>query len=1057
MRFLVILTALAFLTVCPSLGVGQLSKPVLPTGKQTDKFDESKEAVIVEQNVTRATWEADGTGTRETTGVVRVQAESGVQQLGVLRFLYTASEETVDVDYVRVRKPDGTVVATPAYNIQEMPGEVTRSAPMYSDIREKHVTVKGLGVGDVLEYTIRYRTVSPQVPGQFWFEYTFEKFLVTKDEELWLSVPAGKYVNLSSPGLQPSVSEEAGHRIYHWKTANLEPKKRDKQRKRDAPPPSLVLSTFRTWDEVGRWYGALQAPQAAVTPAIRAKAAELTQGVTGDEARIRALYNFVSTRFHYVSLSFGIGRYQPHAADEVLDNGYGDCKDKHTLLAALLKAAGYDAWPALINTTRKITADVPSPGAFDHMFTAVPRGSSLLWLDTTPEVSPFGLLLANLRDKQALVISGEKATLITTPANPPFPSSQTFVAEGKLSSDGTFTGHVQRTARGDAEVLYRLGFRATAPQQWKELVQQVSYASGFGGEVAAVSASKPEDIDKPFEFSYDYTRKEYGGWQDRRITPPLPPFGIEVAPGDDTKPDEPVILGALGDVLYRAKMELPAGYTLAPPSPVDLVTDYAEYHAQYSFDKGVMKAERRFVIKKYEVPLADWDGYSKFRKAITDDEGHWIDLAERDASGKLATALPKSNDADTLNNSGRAALDARDFSRAADLLNQAVKADPRHKWAWNNLGLAYIGMRRLDDAASALRRQIEVSPNDQYAYNNLGRVLSMQGNYDEAARAFEKQIAINPQDRWAHSNLGALLLRQKEYDDAIRELQAAVAIPGKDPNNQFLLGQAYLGIGQTEKAMAALDLAVQELPSPMMLNNVAYVLAEKGGDLDKARAFAESAVSSLNGMLLGVKLNKLQMQDVALVNLLGMTWDTLGWIYFQQGDLAQADRYLAASWNLSQDGVVGDHLGQVYEKQGRKTEAAHQYAQSIAAPGTPAETRARLVALAGDKQADAAVRKAREEISRARSITVSRSVPRQATAEFFISFMPGGKVDEVKFVTGDQQLRDAEKELAALKYNIVFPDVQPSKLIRRGILACTVAGAACQFVLLLPSSVTSVD
>ena len=98
----------------------------------------------------------------------------------------------------------------------------------------------------------------------------------------------------------------------------------------------------------------MQRPQIAVTPQIQAKAAELTKGLSTDEDKIRALYNYVSTQFHYVSLSFGNGRYQPHAAEDVLENEYGDCKDKHTLLAALLKAAGYDAWPALINSSRKI-------------------------------------------------------------------------------------------------------------------------------------------------------------------------------------------------------------------------------------------------------------------------------------------------------------------------------------------------------------------------------------------------------------------------------------------------------------------------------------------------------------------------------------------------------------------------------------------------------------------------------------------------------------------------------------------------------------------------------
>ena len=63
---------------------------------------------------------------------------------------------------------------------------------MYSDIHQKHVAVRGLGVGDVLEYQVTLRTLKPEVPGQFWFEYTFEKNLIILDEQLDLDVPADK-------------------------------------------------------------------------------------------------------------------------------------------------------------------------------------------------------------------------------------------------------------------------------------------------------------------------------------------------------------------------------------------------------------------------------------------------------------------------------------------------------------------------------------------------------------------------------------------------------------------------------------------------------------------------------------------------------------------------------------------------------------------------------------------------------------------------------------------------------------------------------------------------
>jgi hypothetical protein len=129
--------------------------------------DFSKEAYVIERYTTQVTVEADGTATREVTSSVRMLADAGVKTFAVLNFTYTSANEVVDIDSVSVRKPDGTVVKTPDYNIQDMPSDVTRTAPLYSDIHEKHVAVKGLGVGDTLEYHVRYRIVKPEVPRSF--------------------------------------------------------------------------------------------------------------------------------------------------------------------------------------------------------------------------------------------------------------------------------------------------------------------------------------------------------------------------------------------------------------------------------------------------------------------------------------------------------------------------------------------------------------------------------------------------------------------------------------------------------------------------------------------------------------------------------------------------------------------------------------------------------------------------------------------------------------------------------------------------------------------------
>ena len=435
---------------------------------------------------------------------MRIQSEAGVQQWGVLSGGYSSANERVEIGYVRVRKADGTVVETLPDSAQDVTSEIMRTAPMYSDYHEKHIAVKGLGVGDLLEYQITLRLHTPLIPGQFWYAYDFNKVNVVLDEEIEVSLPKEREVKVGSPDLKPMIADSGNRRVYNWKTMNGVGKDKVEPR-RELPPPAILVTTFKSWEEVGRWWNGLEQEQAKPTAEIRAKADELTRTAATREEKVRALYNYVSTRFRYISISFGIGRFQPHAALEVFKNEYGDCKDKHTLLAALLAAEGIEAYPVLMNSSRHIDPNVPSPGQFDHVVTAVPEtpnSSKLIWLDTTAEVAPYGFLTFNLRDKQALVIPNSlPPRLVKTPTDPPVRNFVAFEIDAKLSDDGVLEGKMQRSYRGDAEVLLRAAFRQVAQAQWKDLVQGIGQGMGYAGEVSEVEVGSPEDTSEPFHYS----------------------------------------------------------------------------------------------------------------------------------------------------------------------------------------------------------------------------------------------------------------------------------------------------------------------------------------------------------------------------------------------------------------------------------------------------------------------------------------------------------------------------------------------------------------------------
>jgi hypothetical protein len=126
-------------------------------------------------------------------------------------------------------------------------------------------------------------------------------------------------------------------------------------------------------------------------------------------------------------------------------------------------------------------------------------------------------LITPLRDKRALVIPDTGSpVLMATPADPPLRPSQTFQIRAKLSDTGTLEGKIERTSQGDdLEVVLRSAFRRLAVSHWRDLIQQISYGSGFAGDVSDVTAGVPEKTEEPFRFAYIYTRKDYPDWSDR--------------------------------------------------------------------------------------------------------------------------------------------------------------------------------------------------------------------------------------------------------------------------------------------------------------------------------------------------------------------------------------------------------------------------------------------------------------------------------------------------------------------------------------------------------------
>ncbi|HEY5913839.1 MAG TPA: transglutaminase domain-containing protein, partial [Verrucomicrobiae bacterium] len=252
------------------------------------------------------------------------------------------------------------------------------------------------------------------------------------------------FENISAP--DPEIKRTTYSTSYGWVLENI-PAHRNEVLSAPGQNPRLLISTFTDWKAFAEWYGRISRLTDEVTPELAAKAKELTTGATTDRDKVSALYNFVTT-LRYVAVPLGVNSVRPHSAANVLQNQFGDCKDKANLLNALLHALDIDAHLVLVPRFSQAHEAVPGL-AFNHAISRVTLGGETLWLDTTDDVCRFGMLPPGDPGRKVLPIDGQMTTLVQMPL--PSPDDHRLTISGRIGwpeKQEGFPAELTVTAKG---------------------------------------------------------------------------------------------------------------------------------------------------------------------------------------------------------------------------------------------------------------------------------------------------------------------------------------------------------------------------------------------------------------------------------------------------------------------------------------------------------------------------------------------------------------------------------------------------------------------------------
>lgn len=443
----------------------------------------------------------NGLASRFTQVVFQPLTERAATDARLYSFAYQADAEVVQVRGVRVYHADGRVEDVADYG--ESDADDPRIA-MYTSTRVVTVRFPRLSPGDVVE--LRYRVEDVSAHNAFADYFGDVSYLQAAEPiaraEYVLVTPKSRNFYFNVPSLvgggkvEHTVSEQGDTRTYHWLAKDVpavEPEP-------SMPPMTEFLghvhvSTYKSWDEVGRWYWGLVKDQFTADDEVRRRVAEVTKGLTDDRAKVRAIYSYVVQKTRYVALEFGIHGFKPYRCAQIFARGFGDCKDKATLIVTMLREAGIPATIVIVRTGMRglFEQEPASLAPFDHAIAYVP--SMDLYLDGTAEYTGSTELPAMDRGAMALQINEGKAKLVHLPDPPASESVTSRRTEATLAPDGSALIEWRADVRGVGAPAWRQRYHASASRK-QRLTEDIGADLG-GVEIGALEAGALEDPEQP--------------------------------------------------------------------------------------------------------------------------------------------------------------------------------------------------------------------------------------------------------------------------------------------------------------------------------------------------------------------------------------------------------------------------------------------------------------------------------------------------------------------------------------------------------------------------------
>jgi Flp pilus assembly protein TadD len=548
--------------------------------------------------------------------VFYIGSDAGADAHRIATIHYSPGSQAVRLLHARVFKPDGSVVE--AQEEGETP--VAESAiSMYYDMRSRELRFTGLEKGDVaeLEYSLLPTLHASPYPGYFGELVTLAGRTPVRLKRYALIFPRVQPVFVHAEKVPaPSTTEKNGRRTLVWEVHNVAALAREARSPGITEVSAYVhVSTMADWQTLGSWYAGLIRPQFSLDQLLKKELDHLIQGKQSEQEKITAIQEFVLRSTHYVALEFGVYSYKPYPVTQTYARRFGDCKDKASLMIALLRAAGIEAEIALVRT-RSLGDVAPTPASialFDHAIVYVPKYS--LWLDGTADYAGNEL---PLEDQGALALTvnlNGAAQLRQIPISTAADNYTKRTIHAQLTRQGIIHFNGSTLTRGEgAPVLRR---ELAVPEEQLDLFRQRLAEVFPTVQVDSVAVHGTDDLagDVSVDFEGALNAFEHqsvvtlgSSWMPRNYASNLAPASARV---------QDLVLGPPWITEEEIHLSLPSGATVQQlPKDEEVKTTFGSVRLHYARSGHAILIQSRLELERTRISIEEYPAFRQFCAAV---------------------------------------------------------------------------------------------------------------------------------------------------------------------------------------------------------------------------------------------------------------------------------------------------------------------------------------------------------------------------------------------------------------------------------------------------------